>query len=109
MVIINSCATLHVIKITPVTEDPHPVLLNMTDNMSASNWTVHTCKRSKLGHLLAHFFYSLLINLPLDINSQWISTKENIITDDDSHMKNESTSNSLPVLIILLSNRGTRS
>jgi hypothetical protein len=96
MVIINYCAALHVIKTTPVTEDPHLVLLNITDNMSASNWTIHMCKHSELGCLLACFFCSLLIHLPLGINSQWISTKENIIADVISCMKKESTSNSLP-------------
>ncbi len=96
MVIINYCAALHVIKTTVITEDPHPVLLNITDNMSAFNWTIHTCKHSKLVCLLAHFFCSLLNNLPLGINSQWISTKENIIANDISCIKKESTSNSLP-------------
>jgi hypothetical protein len=95
-VIINNCAALQVIKTTPVMEDPYPVLLNITDNMSTSIWTVHMCKHSKLGCLLACFFCSLLINLPLGIILQWISTKENIIADYISCMKKESTSNSLP-------------
>jgi hypothetical protein len=77
-------------------DDPHPVLLNITDNMSTLNWTIHRCKHSKLSCLLAHFFCSMLINSPLDINSRWISTKENIIADDISRIKKESTSNQLP-------------
>jgi hypothetical protein len=32
--------------------------------------------------LLAHFFCSLLINSPLGINSQWISTDDNKIAND---------------------------
>jgi hypothetical protein len=95
-VIINYCAALHVIKTNPVVEDPHLVLLNIMDNISASNWTIHTCKRSKLGCLLAGLFCSLLINSPLGINSQWFSTKESIIANDISCIKKESTSNSLP-------------
>ncbi len=67
MVIINYCAALHVIKTTPITKDPHPVLLNITDNIPASNWTVHTCTCSKLGCLLAHFFCSLMMNFSLGI------------------------------------------
>jgi hypothetical protein len=83
-VIINYCATLHIIKTTSVMEDLHPVLLNITDTMSALNWTIYTCKCSKLSRLIAHVFCSLLINLPLGINSQWISTEGNIIADDIS-------------------------
>ncbi len=95
--IINYCDALHLIKTTSVREDPHPILLNIMDNMSALNWTIHMCKRSKLSCLHAHFFCSLLINLPLAINSQWISTKENIIADDISCIKKALTSNPLPV------------
>jgi hypothetical protein len=86
-VIINYCAALHLIKTTPVTEDHHPVLLNIMDNMSTLYWTIHMCKCSKLGCLLACSFCSLLINLPIGINLQWISTKENIIADNISCIK----------------------
>ncbi len=49
MVIINYCAALHVVWTSPVTDDPHPVILNVTNNFSALSWTLHTCKRSKIG------------------------------------------------------------
>jgi hypothetical protein len=81
-VIINYCAALHVVWTSPVTDDPHPVILNVTDNSSALSWTLHTCKRSKIRQMLAHFFCSLLINLPLGINSQWISMINNKIDDN---------------------------
>ncbi len=48
MVIINYCAALHVVRTFPVTDDPHPVILNVTDNSSTLSWTLHTCKRSKI-------------------------------------------------------------
>ncbi len=96
MVIINYCAALHVIRTTPITDAPHSILLNIADNISAPNWTIHTCKCSKIGCLLACFFCSLLINSPLGINSQWISTEENVIADDISCIKKESDNNSLP-------------
>jgi hypothetical protein len=35
MVIINYCAALHVVWTSPVTDDPHPVILNITGNSSA--------------------------------------------------------------------------
>jgi hypothetical protein len=61
MVTINYCTNLHVVWTSPVTDDPHPVILNVTDNSSALSWTLHTCKRSKIGQMLSRFFCSLLI------------------------------------------------
>jgi hypothetical protein len=34
MVIIYYCATLHVVRTSPVTDDPHPAILNVTNNSS---------------------------------------------------------------------------
>ncbi len=96
MVIINYCAALHVVRTSPVTDDPHPVILNVTDNSSALSWTLHTCKWSKIGRMLACFFCSLLINSPLGINSQWISTINNKIADNISCLKKQSDNNSSP-------------
>jgi hypothetical protein len=48
----------------------------------------------KLGRLLTWFFCSLLINSPLGIDSQWISTDENTIADNISAIK-KTLSNSL--------------
>ncbi len=97
MVIINYCAALHVVRTSPITNDPHPVILNVTDNSSTLSWTLHTCKQSKIGQMLAHFFCSLLINSPLGINSQWISTIDNKIANDISCLKTQSDNNSSPV------------
>jgi hypothetical protein len=90
-VIINYCAAYHVITTTAITEDPYPVILNITDNMSAQKWTLHTCKQSRIGRLLARFFCSLIIDSPVGINSQWISTEENKIADDISRLKKQCT------------------
>jgi hypothetical protein len=92
-VIINYCAALHIVQTSHITDDPSPVLLNVTDNTSALNWTLHSCKTSKIGRMLGRFFCSLLINAPLGINSEWISTTENEIADDISRLKKESTHN----------------
>lgn len=86
-VIINYCAALHVILTDNVTDDRYPVLLNVTDNMSALSWTTGACRKSRIGRLLARFFCSLLINSPLGINSQWISTTMNDIADEISRLK----------------------
>ncbi len=47
--------------------------------------------------MLAHFLCSLLINLPLGINSQWISTINNKIADNIFCLKKHSDNNSSPV------------
>ncbi len=46
--------------------------------------------------MLPCFFYSLLINLPLDINSQWISMIKNKIADNISCLKEQSDTDSSP-------------
>jgi hypothetical protein len=85
--IINYCATLHIITTTSVTNDPYPVLLNVTNNTSALSWTTGACKKTNVGRLLAHFFCLLMINLPFGINSKWISTDDKKIADDISCIK----------------------
>jgi len=88
-IIVNYLASLHVIRTTSFTNDPYPVILNMTDNTSALSWTMHTCKRSKIGRRLARFFCSLLVNSPLGINASYINTKENVIADAISRSKKQ--------------------
>jgi hypothetical protein len=67
--------------------NPHPVVLCVTDNTSALNWTLHTCKKSIIGRALARFFCGLLIGSNVGVNAKWISTIENIITDKISRLK----------------------
>ena len=95
-VIINYIASLHVWKLTTPTDDPYPVLLNITDNSSAQRWTTTNCKGSTIGRLLARLFCSLLINSPLGINSKWIPTADNYIADDISRIKHSSSPSSPP-------------
>jgi hypothetical protein len=61
MVIINYCAALHVVWTSPITNDPHPVILNVTDNSSALFWTLQQCKRSK-NRANACSFLLLIVN-----------------------------------------------
>ena len=86
-IIINYVASLHVITTTNVMDNPHSVLLNVIDNTSTLSWTTGACRRSKIGRRLARFFCLLLINSPLGINSQWISTVTNKIADNISCLK----------------------
>ncbi len=78
---------------TNLTNNPYPVLLNVTNNAPALSWTTGACHKSRIGHLLEHFFCLLLIYSPLGINSQWISTLHNAIADDISCAKNAASDN----------------
>ena len=99
VVVISYAAAYTAVTTEQVTDDPCPIVLNVTDNMSALNWTMHACKKSAIGRRLARFFCGLLIGSPLGINSKWISTKQNTIADEISRLKRNScpdTSNNLP-------------
>ena len=85
--IINHCAALTVVTTERITEDPHQVLLNVTDNTATLNWTVHNCKSSTIGQMLVCFFCCLLIDSPLGINSEWIATDKNKLADEISCLK----------------------
>ena len=95
-VIINYCAALHLVLTEKVTDDKYPVLLNVTDNTSALSWTTGACRKSRIGRLLARFFCSLLINSPLGVNSQWISTTLNTIADEISREKENMNNDNSP-------------
>jgi hypothetical protein len=93
-VIISYAAAYTALTQDPVTDDPNPVVLNITDNTSALSWTLHSCKKSMIGRKLARFFCGLLIGSHVGINSEWISTEENPIADAISRLKRESKNSS---------------
>ena len=93
-VIINYCATLVALSTSNITDDPYPVILSITDNTSAMNWTTHTSKKSQIGRALARFFCGLMINSNLGINSKWIATDENEVADGISRIKKSISNNS---------------
>jgi len=70
-----------------INDDPYPVILCVTDNTSALNWTLHTSKKSNIGRALARFFCGLLIGSNVGVNAKWISTIENVIADKISRLK----------------------
>ena len=86
-IIVNYCASLVVFASRKINDDPHPVVLCVTDNTSALNWTLHTSKKSRIGRALARFFCGLLIGSNVGVNAKWISTVENIIADKISRLK----------------------
>ncbi len=62
--IINYCAATQIMGSIdhPFSDDPHPILLNITDNKSALNWTLHSCQGSPAARLLARLFFFLPAN-----------------------------------------------
>jgi hypothetical protein len=63
------------------------VVLCVMDNISAKNWTMHTSKKSIIGHALTRFFCGLLIGSDVGIDAKWISTLANSIADKISRIK----------------------
>jgi hypothetical protein len=51
-VIIKYCAALHIVLSTNPTNDPYPMLLNVTDNAPALSWTIGACRKSRLASSL---------------------------------------------------------
>ena len=86
-IIINYCVAITAISESNIINDPNPVVLCVMDNISAKNWTTHTCKKSIIGRALARFFCGLLIGSGVGINATWISTTENKTADDISRIK----------------------
>jgi hypothetical protein len=81
-IVINFCVAVTAISESDnIINDPNPVVLYMTNNISTKNWTTHTCKKSIIGQALARFFCGLLIGLGVGINVTCISTIKNKIAD----------------------------
>ena len=100
-IILNYCASLVMFASHKVNDDPYLVILCVTDNTSALNWTLHTSKKSMIGRALARFFCGLLIGSDVGVNAKWISTIENLIADKISRLKalidtNPKSSSSIP-------------
>ena len=86
-IIVGYCAARVRLENNQINDDPNPLVLCVTDNTSALNWTLHTSKKSIIGRALARFFCGLLIGSNVGINAKWISTIENVIADKISRLK----------------------
>jgi hypothetical protein len=90
-IIVNYCTAITALLKRQVTNDPHPVVLCVMDNISAKHWTLHTSKKSIIGCALARFFYGLLIGSDVGINMKWISAAANKVADEISRIKKSNT------------------
>ena len=87
-IIINYCAAITAIAESDnIIDDPNMVVLCMTDNISAKNWTTHAYKKSIIGRALARFFCELMIGSNVGVNAKWISTNKNMIADKILRLK----------------------
>jgi hypothetical protein len=93
-IIVNYCASLVVFASRKVNDDPHRVVLCVTDNTSTLNWTLHTSKKSMIGQALERFFCGLMIGSNVGVNAKWISTIKMVIADKISRLKKLTVINS---------------
>ena len=92
-IIVNYCASLVVFAFRKVNNDPHPVVLCVTDNTSALSWTLHMSKKSMIGRALARFFCGLMIGSNVGVNAKWINSIENAIAGKISRLKKLTATN----------------
>ncbi len=59
-IIINYCTAITALLETQVNNDPHPVVLCVTDNISAKNRMLHTSKKAIISCALAKFFCAIM-------------------------------------------------
>ncbi len=95
-IIMNYCAALTAFYEDSACVDPNPVVLCVTDNISAMNCTIHTSKKIIIGRALARIFCGLLTNSRVGVNAKWISMLKNKITDDISRLKVTNLPHSAP-------------
>ncbi len=69
-IILNYCASIITFATRKVNNNLHTVILCVTDNKSALNWTLHTSKKLIIGRAIARFFCSLLIGSNVGDNAK---------------------------------------
>ena len=80
--IINFVAATYVLsQVRPTPGDPHPVVLLMADNRTAESWLIKASKSSQAGHALGYIQAALMINNPVGINVDHVTSKDNKIAD----------------------------
>ena len=91
-VIINYAAIYLYFKENVDPSNPFPTALIFADNTTAESWAIKGCKRSPMGRALGRLLCSLLINNPVGLSLDRVSTHDNIIADKISRLKKETDS-----------------
>ena len=88
--IIEFIAALHYFKTYHTDKtDPHPTVLLYADNTTAESWLLKGCKSSMIGRSLGRLQCSLMINSPVGLYIDHVTTKDNKIADRISRIKSE--------------------
>jgi hypothetical protein len=85
--IINYVASTHYFLNHKDPEDPYPSVLLYADNTTAESWLRKSCKNSFVGRALGRLQCSLMINNPVGINVDHVTTKDNVVADRISRIK----------------------
>ena len=88
--IINYVAATYVLtQIWPSPDNPHPVVLLHTDNLTAGSWIIKASKSSPGGRALGYIQAALMINNLVGINIAHVTSKDNKIADRISRFISE--------------------
>jgi hypothetical protein len=70
-------------------DDPYPVVNIKGDNTCAESWAKKGSKKSTMGRALGRVLAALLLNSPVGLRVEHISTTANVVADLISRIKNE--------------------
>ncbi len=87
-IIINYVATTAAFLNAPDKTNPYPTALFFTDNVASEAWIQKGAKKSAVGKALGFLQAALMINNPVGINADCISTTDNVIADRISRFPN---------------------
>ena len=105
----NYCTARVMMSQEKLTDDPHPVVLNVTDNTSALNLTLHTSNESLVGRALARFFVACSSG-PHSISTPSGLAQMRMRSQTRSHKSQRKSSNPHPISLMITktSNRTSR-
>ena len=69
--------------------DPHPMVLLYTVNRTAESWLIKASKVFQVGRALGCILATLMVNNPMGINVDHVTSKDNKISDKISHIESE--------------------
>ena len=88
--IINYVAASYVLtQIYPTKGGLLPVVLLYADNITAESWLIKASKSSHAGRALGYIQATLMVNNPVGINVDHVTSKDNKIADIISQVKSE--------------------
>ncbi len=98
-IIINYDTATTSILSAPQAHNSYPTTLFFTDNIASEAWICKGAKRSLTGKALGFLQCALMINNPVEINTDCVSTTDNVVADKITQFSNHN--NPLPCVITL--------